>query len=299
MLDPRDLEALIAVADHGGISAAARALHCTQPALTRRLKRLERQVGSELLERRASGTRATPAGRRLLARARPAVTALAALDAAPAHGVTLGMLASVEGWLLPRVFERLPASTANALTPVDLGPCDALQAVSDGRVDAAVVSDWHADRVPETVTVLDLLLEPYFVLCPTGHRLLAEPAVSARRLQAEHFISAPHPDCGGRLAETGISQRIAGSMLHAQALVACRTGIALWPSCTPTSPAAVPRAIIDRTAARRLGLAINTPGLDSPTLRQLVGAIAEATRQRPGNRGQFLGHRIPAWRTAH
>lgn len=294
MLDPRDLQALIAVADHGGISAAARELRCAQPALTRRLQRLERRLGSELLERHAGGSRLSPAGRRLVARARPAVEALAALDTAPEHGARLGMLASVEGWLLP----LLPATTAAALTPVDLGAGDSLQAVRDGRVDAALVSDWRSDRVPEGVTVLDLLLEPYLLLCPPGHRLLGERAVSARGLRAEHVISAPHPDCGGRLAETGASQRMAGSVAHAHALVAGGAGIALWPACTPVGPGSVPLAFSDRAAARRLGLAVAAGSLRSPAHRRLVDAVADAARRRPGSRGQLLCHRTRAWQAA-
>jgi DNA-binding transcriptional LysR family regulator len=290
MLEPRDLEALIAVADHGGISAAARALHCTQPALTRRVQRLERTVGTALLERHASGSRLLPAGARLVARARPPLDALTTLDAAPGRGATIGVLPSVEAWLLPLLFERLPRGTADALTPVDLGPRDGLQAVAEGRADAALVSDWLPERVPEGVTVLDLLLEPYVLLCPPGHRLLRQRVVSARALRAEHVVSAPHPDCGGRLAETGSSQRMASSIAHAHALVASRSGVALWPACTTVAPGALPRVITERTAARRLGLAADTRALASPALRPVVDAIVDATRHRPGSRGQWLCH---------
>jgi DNA-binding transcriptional LysR family regulator len=294
VLDIRDLEALIAVADHGGISAAARALHSTQPAITRRLQRLERQLGSPLLERHAAGTRLLSAGRRLVARARPLIDGLEGLDAAPRGGPALALLPSVEGWLLPLLVRTLPAGSANALTPIDLGVRDALQTVGDGEVEAALVSDWETDRIPEGVAVVDLLLEPYLLLCPRAHRLLGEHAIGPRALRAQHIVSAPHPDCGGRLAETGLSQRIAGSLTHAQALVASTTSVALWPACTSIAPGPVARAIADRSAARRLGLAVDARGLGSPALRQLVGAVAEAIRLRPGGRGRFL-FTAPAW----
>jgi DNA-binding transcriptional LysR family regulator len=288
VLDIRDLEALVAVADRGAISAAARELHSTQPALTRRLQRLELQVGRALLERHPAGARLLPAGRGLVARARPLIEALEGLDASPPSGPALALLASTEGWLLPRLVRLLGPGGANALTPVDLGARDALRAVRDGAVDAALVSDWQPDRVPEGVTVLDLLLEPYLLLCHPGHRLLGEQAVAARGLRAAHIVSAPHPDCGGRLAETGRSQRIAGSLAHAHALVAATASVALWPACTSVAPGPVARAIGDRTAARRLGLAVDARALRSSALRGLVDAVAEAVRRRPGSRGRFL-----------
>ena len=136
------------------------------------------------------------------------------------------------------------------------------------------------------MTVVDLLREPYLVLCPPGHTLLAQPALGARVLRAQHIVSAPHPDCGHRLAETGVSQRMAGSLAHADALVRAHRGVALWPACTPLAPSAGARPLTDRSATRRLGLAHAT---NEPALRPLVGAVREAVRRRPGSRGQFLG----------
>ena len=277
MQDPRDLEALLAVADHGGISAAARALHTTQPALTRRLQRLERRAGTQLLERHRSGTRLLPAGRRLAARARRALAALASVDAAPATGLVFGVLPSTETWLLPCLLPLLP----DTLMPVV--ESDGLRAVADGRVDAALVSDWR--DVPERVTVHELLLEPYLLLAPPGHALLRERVLGARALRAQHIVSAPHPDCGSRLAETGASQRMAGSLAHAHALVSARRGVSLWPACTAVAPGAGARPLADRSAARRLGLAVPA---NTPALRPLAGAVREAMRRRPGSRGQLL-----------
>jgi DNA-binding transcriptional LysR family regulator len=276
MQDPRDLQALIAVAEHGGISAAARALHTTQPALTRRLQRLERRTRTALLERHRTGTRLLPAGRRLAARARPLLEALDALNSARPAGIALGVLPSTEGWLLPRLLPLL----ADTLVPVV--ETDGLQAVADGRLDAALVSDWR--DVPERVTVHELLLEPYLLLAPPGHALLREHALGARALRSEHIVSAPHPDCGHRLAESGVSQRMAGSLAHAHALVGARRGVALWPACTAVAPGPGTRPLADRSAARRLGLAVpaNAPG-------PLAGAVREAVRRRPGSRGQLLG----------
>jgi DNA-binding transcriptional LysR family regulator len=60
-----DLQLFLAVADEKSLSGAARALGLTQPTLSRRISALEKNIGSELFQRDAEGTRLTEAGARL------------------------------------------------------------------------------------------------------------------------------------------------------------------------------------------------------------------------------------------
>ena len=69
-LTPARLEAFIAVAEEGTVSAAARRLHISQPALSQTVTALERQLGVQLLVRSSTGVRTTEAGITLLAEAR-------------------------------------------------------------------------------------------------------------------------------------------------------------------------------------------------------------------------------------
>ena len=66
MIDVGKLATLRAVVDHGSFSAAADALVLTQPAVSRQVSLLERQVGTQLVMRTPRGVRATPAGRLLV-----------------------------------------------------------------------------------------------------------------------------------------------------------------------------------------------------------------------------------------
>lgn len=70
------LQALVAVADGGGIRAAARGLGLSQAAVTRALRELEEEQGLPLLMRHAGGARLTTAGQVLLPRARQIATQL-------------------------------------------------------------------------------------------------------------------------------------------------------------------------------------------------------------------------------
>jgi LysR family transcriptional regulator, chromosome initiation inhibitor len=65
MLDPRQLEALTAVIEHGSFGAAAVALHLTLAAVSLRIKALEDSLGQRLLVR-GKQVRATPAGQALI-----------------------------------------------------------------------------------------------------------------------------------------------------------------------------------------------------------------------------------------
>jgi DNA-binding transcriptional LysR family regulator len=59
-LDWDDLKIALAIARHGSLNAAARALRTTQPTVSRRLDALERRIGVKLFERAASGMSPTP-----------------------------------------------------------------------------------------------------------------------------------------------------------------------------------------------------------------------------------------------
>ncbi|WP_274914564.1 LysR family transcriptional regulator [Streptomyces sp. WZ-12] len=74
-----DLRAFVAVCEAGSLSAVARDLGCTQSAVSQRVKRLEREAGIGLLERRPRGVAPTAAGRILH---RAALDGLGTLDLA-------------------------------------------------------------------------------------------------------------------------------------------------------------------------------------------------------------------------
>lgn len=65
-MDWASLNAFVAVADHGGFSAAAAQLHLTQPAVSKRIALLESSLGARLFDRLGRQVLLTEAGRLLL-----------------------------------------------------------------------------------------------------------------------------------------------------------------------------------------------------------------------------------------
>ena len=69
-MDISALQAFLAVAESGSFSRAAEKIYLTQPAISKRIAALERQVGARLFDRIGRGIRLTEAGEVLLIRAR-------------------------------------------------------------------------------------------------------------------------------------------------------------------------------------------------------------------------------------
>jgi DNA-binding transcriptional LysR family regulator len=102
MIDPRRLETFRVVATAGSVTAAARALHLSQPAVTGQIRQLESECGRPLFARSARGMALNAAGLALLARAR------AIHDLLDEASLAVQVDASLTGVL------ELAASTTNA-----------------------------------------------------------------------------------------------------------------------------------------------------------------------------------------
>ena len=109
-IDPPQLEALVAVVDHGTMSAAARALHLTQPALSRRIAALELTVGLNLFHRIDRATRLTSDGAAILPYARRVLG-----DAADIATVVEALRGNHQGTLH---VVGLPSLVATVLPPI-------------------------------------------------------------------------------------------------------------------------------------------------------------------------------------
>lgn len=181
----RQLRYLVAVGREGGIRAAARALHISQPQISQAVRSLEEELGVELLLRSPRGVELTAEGEELiargediLARVEAAATAMRGRSGGASRTLRIGVLAGVlsAGELLPPILaDHRRAHPDVELRLEDLAFCDQVTPVLDGRVDLALV------RLPlahPQLAVTPLAEEPRVVMVGAGHELAGEESVA-------------------------------------------------------------------------------------------------------------------------
>src|SRR4051794_24302726 len=158
MLDVNRLRVIDAVARHGSVTAAAKALHYSQPSVTHHLARLEVETGAQLLQRAGRGIRLTPAGQLLADRAAEILGRIEAAGAElSAHvGLTTGRVrmaafASALGSLAPTAVAILAGLHPGLEVGLaDMHPPEAIELLRRGRIDVAVIFRYD-ETAPESV----------------------------------------------------------------------------------------------------------------------------------------------------
>jgi DNA-binding transcriptional LysR family regulator len=160
MLDVTRLRVLVAVARHGSVTAAARALNYAQPSVSHHIARLEAETGARLLQRAGRGVRLTDAGRLLADRA---AEILGRLDAAEnelaAHvglrqgRVRLAAFPSALGTIVPAAAACLEAESPGMdLMLTEAEPPEALRMLRAGYVDVALVFRHYQEAAGDSPT---------------------------------------------------------------------------------------------------------------------------------------------------
>lgn len=192
-MELRHLRYFVAVAEEGSLTVAAeKRLHTAQPSLSRQLRDLEREVGTQLFTRGARGVDLTPAGRAFLDHARLALgQAAEAVQAArraarPAKAVfSVGFLTGQEVDWLPHVTrilrDELPAIDFRVSSLYSPDLADALQR---GEIDLGFL---RVEPRPD-VTYQVIAKEPLVAILPSDHRLADRREVDPKELEGETFV---------------------------------------------------------------------------------------------------------------
>ncbi len=251
MLDFRHLSYLVAIAEEGTISGAARRLGIQQPPLTRQVRALEERLGVRLLRRLPRGVELTEAGRvmadegaALIARLDHTVDAIRRAGRGEQGRIAVGYTSSA-GFhpLLPDLIrtyrQRWPGIS---LALEEFGTAELVDALRSERLDAAFVRSPAADA--SGLVLEPVLEEEMLVALPSGHPLAAtrrEQAISLSALAAETFILYRRPAGPGlydaiiaACMAAGFSPRIsqeAPRMLSTLSLVAAGLGVSIVPAC--------------------------------------------------------------------
>jgi len=189
----RELRYFLAVAEQLHFGRAAEQLFVSQPALSKQIRALERQLRSELFTRDRTGARLTRAGVALVPRAEAIVdeweAAKAALARASDSTLVLGMHTSPGRGLLPQVRARLVADCPDATLELrQVAWADRTAGLEQGDTDAAFV--WLPLPAPpyRWVTVAS---EPRLVAMPSTHALADRTSVTFDDIREEPFLALP------------------------------------------------------------------------------------------------------------
>jgi DNA-binding transcriptional LysR family regulator len=190
----KQLRDMLAIARRGSLSAAARELGVAQPALTRSIRELERELGVPLFAREARGMVLTPAGRLFLRRASSALSELrrAREEIEQSQGGAEGSV--VAGLSIMPHISMLPGALRpfqRRFPKVNLEIIEGLYpSIEAGLLDGSV--DLYLGASPPAAIAAGLKVETLFhntrtVFCRKGHPLMQ--ATSLRDLAASEWIT--------------------------------------------------------------------------------------------------------------
>lgn len=195
-MDLSALRAFTAVAQHTSFSKAAKELFLTQPAVSKRIKALEVDLGTRLFDRVAGAVELTEAGeillqsaRRVLAEVHDAEEQIRSLDSAVAGRLRIGTSHHIGIHRLPPVLRRYTAEYPGV--ELDLKFLDselACEQVEIGQLELAVVT--LPQSAPDNLITTELWPDPLVLVTPADHPLTQIKTVSPVQL-AQHPAVLP------------------------------------------------------------------------------------------------------------
>jgi len=186
------IEAFLTVAERRSVSEAATVLFVTQPALTTRIKNLERELGVELFVRAPRGMRLTAEGRAFRGHAQRAVQSLAEgaqllrqLREGRVGELQVGAAPAISTYVLPLVLRRFQAAFPNVHLIVRTGHSEeVLELVLREQVQLGLVRE-----LPHPAITSSPLYEDEIVLVvDPEHRLAAQASIEVGELATERLI---------------------------------------------------------------------------------------------------------------
>lgn len=201
MIDLAAVDALVAVDRTGTVHAAARDLGYTPSAVSQQVKRLERELGTRLLDRQGRGVVLTAAGRRVVEEGRALRERVEALrsrlhdaGARPTGTVRLGTFSTaVRGVVAPLAAAVRTEEPDLRLVVQESEPWDAVAAVAAGTLDLALVHHWEGVGIslPPSLRSEELFRDEADVLVHRSDPLAGREALTPADLLDATWVCTP------------------------------------------------------------------------------------------------------------
>jgi DNA-binding transcriptional LysR family regulator len=304
MLDLHRLRALLAVREHGGIPAAARALSLVPAEVDDLVSGLERQLNLPLLDGEPRGMRLTSAGQQLATHTQRVLAELEAAEAEAAAAigriagmVRVGVTPAAARALLPDALARVWETAPDVEVRVEqLGTDESLAGIAAGTLDVAVVGEYGMvpRQLDPSLERRDLLVEPVLVAVPARHPAQG-PTVRLAELGRDRWIGAAvdspglellHRGCGVAGVEPTVIAHCADESL-ALTLVAAGMGLALVPASAADQHGGPDRRLegvrlltpVDPSLRRTVTAVARRSGVSDPAIGRLLDSLSTAGRR--------------------
>lgn len=289
-----DLRAFITAAELRSFAAAAKALHLSVPAFSRRISNLEARLGVRLFDRTTRSMELTLLGTRFLREITAAVqhldrSVLGLRDAAQlaAGDVTIGCVLSAVHHFLPAVIESYREQHPNVLVRIiEQGADVVFGSVKDGEADFGI--NYIGMQEPD-VAFTPLLKERYVLACRADHAVAARRTVRWDELAAWDQVRVSHASrnrvfIDNALADLPALPRPVCEVQHVSTLIGlveAGLGVAIVPQLTvPRPPASVVGIPLEPPVTRTIGLIQRAGRALSPAAEAFAKLLVEASRAR-------------------
>jgi len=317
MLDLNRLRVLREVGRHGSFSAAAAAMAYTQPAISRQIATLEREIGATLVERNPRGVRLTDAGEALvvhidaiLARLADAEAEVKAIGELRGGRLRMSAFPTVAATIAPlaiAAFRRSYPDVTLTLTMAE--PADALPRLACGELDIVLTLDGVDDALHAGIDRLRLFDDPMYIAIPLTHPLAGATEIGLSDFSGEEWMLGTSDTCpDGRLFARAC--RAAGFEPHVTfenddysaiaGFVAAGVGVAMIPDLAATSIRGdvVLRSLGPGGPVRQIAAATKAGGYRSPATQAMLDTLVEVSAEwvasragapRPGRAAGLVG----------
>ncbi len=266
----RDLDWLLAVAEHHHVTDTAAILRTSQPTLSRALARVESELGARVFERAADGVHLTPTGEIVVEAARDLTARFDQLRSDletlldPDSGVVrLAFLDSIATSLVPQLLRSFHEHAPRVRVLLSQEPGHEMLAdLASGVVDLAITSPrptgelgWHPLQEEQLVLVV-----------PPGHRLRGRKRIQLSELADEELVTTPvgfgfRTLVDALFRESGVTPTVSfesQDLATIEGLVAAGLGVAIVPAPFAGRSGTKGVAIATAAAHRTIGLTWRT-----------------------------------------
>lgn len=287
--DLPDLRAFVSVAKLGSFSAAAQELHLSQPALSRRIEKLESALGVRLFHRTTRKVDMTTVGREFSHRAGDLLNSLEQslmgirdVAAQVSGEVTVACIPSAIRYFLPPILSAFHARYPRILLRIiDQGANEVLTTILRNEADFGI--NYIGAQEPELLFE-PILKEPFVVACRTEHPLARMKKVPWSELSSHNYMSVTK-DSGNRfLLDLALTEHPTRPRWYCEAqhvstlvsLVEAGMGVAAVPrlAMPPDGhPTLVSVPLVDPSVSRTVGLIHRRGRSLSPAAQELYDQL--------------------------